>query len=141
MKKCLLLFCIIGIVCIGCNIASDNPEEGPTAPSSYEVRFDPYTPQDISGTETDFQGVITGDGFLSCTVCFYINTTSSNSIWVLTHPSVGKINIHNNSTAVFVINVPKWLEFQDGPDTEVIVAANVMETGFTTDIVLANVVP
>jgi hypothetical protein len=89
----------------------------------------------------NFEGTLTGEGFQSCTLCFFLHTDVATVLWVLYQPSVGKIKILNDNTIGFSINVPKWLEFQYGPDTEVVVSAVIMETGYGRDIILANVVP
>jgi len=140
LKGRLLFFCSICMAFYGCEISSENPQDAPTAPS-YDVYFDSHTPQTANRNELNFQGSLTGEGFQSCTLCFFIHTDISTTIWVLYQPSVGKIKILNDNTIEFFINVPKWLEFQYGPDTEIVVSAVIMETGYGLDIILANVVP
>jgi hypothetical protein len=140
LKVWLLFFCFLCMAFFGCEISSENPQDAPTAPS-YDVYFDSHTPQTANRNELNFQGSLTGEGFQSCTLCFFIHTDISTTIWVLYQPSVGKIKILNDNTIEFFINVPKWLEFQYGPDTEIVVSAVIMETGYGLDIILANVVP
>jgi hypothetical protein len=139
MKKCVVFLLFLGVAFAGCQNTPENTDD-PAIPT-YDVYFDPYVPQTVSTNETDFQGVLTGQGFLTCTVGFFIRTGGAKDVWVLYHPTAGKIEIQNDSRIVFSINVPVWLMFQDGPDTEVIVTAVIMESGFGTDIVLASVVP
>ena len=90
MKKVFFLMLLIGLVLVGCEIGTEKSSDPPSVPT-YEVQFDPYTPQTVNSTDLDFQGTITGTGFLSCTLCFFIDLGNSTTLSVLQHPSVGKM--------------------------------------------------